>query len=73
VGQSLRYLAEQHGMVGKLMGRTYEPHLLETITLDPRSAGLDTEGIHVFFLQPGRRDRSVAKAVDAGGISPLAF
>jgi methylenetetrahydrofolate reductase (NADPH) len=49
VGQSLRYLAEQHGMVGKLMGRTYEPHrLLETITLDPRSAGLDTDGIHVF-------------------------
>jgi methylenetetrahydrofolate reductase (NADPH) len=49
VGQSLRYLAKQHGMVGNLIGRTYEPHrLLETIMRDPRSAGLDIEGIHVF-------------------------
>lgn len=50
VGQSLRFLAKQHGLIGNvLMGRTYDPAPLvrAVLTGEPRP-GSDIEGLHVF-------------------------
>jgi methylenetetrahydrofolate reductase (NADPH) len=50
VGQSLRYLTKQHGMVsGLLLGRSYAPEkLLLDVGERLGSSGLDVEGLHVF-------------------------
>jgi methylenetetrahydrofolate reductase (NADPH) len=50
VGQSLRFLTKQHGIVGNLvLGRHYAPEqLLTDIGPDLMSADLNIEGIHLF-------------------------
>ena len=50
VGQSLRFLTKQHGIVGNLvLGRHYAPEqLLTDIGPDVMSADLNIEGIHLF-------------------------
>jgi methylenetetrahydrofolate reductase (NADPH) len=50
VGQSLRFLSKQHGLVGNvLLGRTYDPVPLvrEVLAAEP-APGSDIEGLHVF-------------------------
>lgn len=50
VGQSLRFLAKQHGLIGNvLMGRTYDPAPFVRAVLAAEPApGRDIEGLHVF-------------------------
>ncbi|MEN4476898.1 methylenetetrahydrofolate reductase [Mycolicibacterium cosmeticum] len=50
VGQSLRFLTKQHGIVGNLvLGRNYAPEdLLRDIGPDLMSSDLNIEGIHLF-------------------------
>lgn len=50
VGQSLRFLSKQHGLVGNvLLGRTYDPApLLRSVVADEPSPGPDIEGLHIF-------------------------
>jgi methylenetetrahydrofolate reductase (NADPH) len=50
VGQSLRFLTKQHGIVGNLvLGRNYAPEqLLTDVGSDLMTADLNIEGIHLF-------------------------
>lgn len=50
VGQSLRFLGKQHGLVGNvLMGRTYDPApFLRAVLAGQPGRGDDVEGLHVF-------------------------
>lgn len=50
VGQSLRFLAKQHGLVGNVLkGRTYDPtSLVGELLATERRPGSDIEGLHVF-------------------------
>ncbi|ROQ60124.1 methylenetetrahydrofolate reductase (NADPH) [Streptomyces sp. 840.1] len=50
VGQSVRYLSGQHGMVGSLLlGRSYEPmDLLRAVQQEISFAEMSVEGLHLF-------------------------
>lgn len=49
VGQSLRFLGKQHGLVGNvLMGRTYDPGPFARAVLGGQPQPGDVEGLHVF-------------------------
>lgn len=65
VGQSLRFLSKQHGLVGNvLLGRTYDPvPLIRSVVSD--RPGSDIEGLHAFTFNQVPAFRAWAKTYGA--------
>lgn len=71
VGNSLKYLRKQHGMIGNfVLGRSYQPEtFLEDIASELSDPTLAIEGVHLFTFN--QVDASVAWQERVGGLPPL--